>query len=57
MSSETTKYDISIASGLGNMIAVTISWSVNHSVGWTILHGLFGWFYVIYYACGGGHRG
>jgi len=26
------------------------SWSVNHSTLWAILHGLFGWFYVIYYA-------
>ena len=37
--------------GLGGAIAVTISWSLNHSIGWCILHGIFGWFYVIYYAC------
>ncbi len=28
---------------------VTISWSVNKSVFWAIVHGLFSWFYVIYY--------
>ena len=35
--------------GLGTVIAVVLSWSANHSIGWAILHGLFGWFYVIYY--------
>jgi hypothetical protein len=34
---------------LGSIIAVTVSWSLNHSIIWAILHGLFGWFYVIYY--------
>jgi hypothetical protein len=36
--------------GLGTAIAVTISWSVNTSIIWAIIHGFFGWFYVIYYA-------
>lgn len=36
--------------GLGSAIAVCISWSVNKSILWAILHGLFSWFYVIYYA-------
>ena len=35
---------------LGNAIAVTISWSLYKSILWAILHGIFGWFYVIYYA-------
>jgi len=39
---------------LGAAIAVTISWSVNQSIWWCILHGIFGWFYIIYYGCGGG---
>ena len=34
---------------LGSMIAVAVSWSVNHSIFWCILHGMFGWIYVIYY--------
>lgn len=36
--------------GLGSAIAVTISWSLNQSILWAILHGVFSWFYVIYYA-------
>ncbi len=36
--------------GFGSALAITISWSVNHSILWAILHGLFGWFYVVYYA-------
>jgi hypothetical protein len=42
--------------GLGAAIAVTISWSVNQSILWCILHGIFGWAYVIYYALGYGHK-
>jgi hypothetical protein len=34
----------------GSALAVAISFNVNQSVGWAILHGLFSWFYVIYYA-------
>jgi len=36
--------------GLGSAIAVTISWSLNKSIIWAIIHGFFGWFYVIYHA-------
>jgi hypothetical protein len=39
---------------LGNALAVVISWSVNKSILWGLVHGLFGWFYVIYYFLGGG---
>ncbi|MEQ1641124.1 MAG: hypothetical protein ABL881_09975 [Novosphingobium sp.] len=35
---------------LGSAIAVTISWSINKSIVWAILHGVFSWFYVLYYA-------
>ena len=35
--------------GFGSALAMAISFTVNQSVGWAILHGLFGWFYVIYY--------
>ena len=35
--------------GFGTVLAIAISWSVNHSVLWAIIHGFFGWFYVIYY--------
>ncbi len=36
--------------GFGTALAIAISWSVNHSILWAILHGLFSWLYVIYYA-------
>lgn len=36
--------------GLGGVIAGILSWSVNHSIGWLILHIFCSWFYVIYYA-------
>jgi hypothetical protein len=42
--------------GLGTVIAAIISWTTNHSVLWAILHGFFGWFYVIYYALGYGRH-
>lgn len=41
-----------VSSGIhvGTVIAVVISWSLNKSILWCILHGFFGWFYVIYFA-------
>lgn len=33
----------------GSALAMAISFNVNHSVGWAIVHGLFSWFYVLYY--------
>ncbi|MEA0555200.1 hypothetical protein U1P98_15890 [Lysinibacillus irui] len=36
--------------GFGSVLAITISWSVNHSIIWAIIHGCFSWLYVIYYA-------
>jgi hypothetical protein len=39
---------------LGSVLAVVISWSVNKSILWMLLHGIFGWGYVIYYALGYG---
>jgi peptidoglycan/LPS O-acetylase OafA/YrhL len=34
--------------GLGTLIAVIVSWSRNKSILWAIVHGILGWFYVIY---------
>ena len=39
---------------IGNCIAVTWSWSTNHSVGWAILHTILGWLYVFYRVLGFG---
>lgn len=36
--------------GFGTLIAALISWKLNASVGWVILHGILGWIYVIYWA-------
>lgn len=41
---------ISLGAGIGTALAVVISWDLYHSLLWAILHGIFGWFYVIYYA-------
>ena len=34
----------------GSALAITISWSANHSILWAIIHGLLSWIYVLYYA-------
>ena len=36
--------------GFGTALAITISWSVNKSILWAIIHGIFSWLDVIYYA-------
>ncbi len=46
---------ISRGVGVGSVMAMIISWSVNHSFWWMLLHGIFGWFYIIYYYLGFGH--
>jgi len=33
---------------IGAVIAVIISWSLNKSMLWAVIHGLFSWFYVLY---------
>ncbi len=35
---------------MGTALAMTISWSVNKSILWAVIHGVFSWFYVIYFA-------
>ena len=35
---------------LGSAIAVAISWSVNKSIIWAVVHGVLSWLYVLYYA-------
>ena len=41
---------VSSGIGMGTALAMVISWSVNNSIGWAILHGILGWLYVIYFA-------
>lgn len=35
---------------LGNVLALSLSWTTNGSVIWAIMHGVLGWIYVIYWA-------
>lgn len=35
---------------MGSALAIAISWSVNQSILWAIIHGFFSWLYVVYYA-------
>lgn len=39
--------------GIGAVLAIIMSWTANHSILWAILHGMCGWFYVIYWAIWG----
>jgi len=34
----------------GSCMAIVISYSAWHSIPWAILHGIFSWGYVLYYA-------
>ena len=36
--------------GFGCALAMVVSYAANKSILWAILHGIFGWFYVIYFA-------
>ena len=42
---EGAKYGVSF----GSALAIAISYTNNHSVLWAIIHGILGWFYVIFY--------
>lgn len=47
---ENGKTYITFSGWFGSALAMTISWSANHSIMWAIIHGVFSWFYVLYYA-------
>jgi len=34
----------------GSALAITISWSLHHSIIWAIIHGFLSWLYIIWYA-------
>lgn len=44
------KFNTGEVMGGGATLAMIISWSVNKSILWAMLHGVCSWFYVIYYA-------
>ena len=35
--------------GFGSALAMVISYTTWQSIGWAIVHGLFGWLYVLYF--------
>ena len=47
----TTRVEVTRAGiSFGSALAIAISWSANKSLFWAVVHGLFSWIYVIYYA-------
>lgn len=48
--STTTKEATTSTIGMGTVFAMIVSWTTWHSFWWTIVHGFFGWVYVLYYA-------
>lgn len=34
--------------GIGTILAVLVSWSLNKSILWAVVHGVCGWFYLAY---------
>ena len=44
-----TDKGISYLGAVGCSVAAVISYAAWHSVGWAVLHGFLGWFYIIYY--------
>jgi len=43
------KASLLLVSYIGTTLAIIISWAMNHSVSWAIVHGLVGWFYIAYH--------
>jgi len=46
---KTVKNSVKTGITFGSALAMVISYTNWHSVGWAILHGLMSWMYVIYY--------
>lgn len=47
--SEVQRSVITNGISLGTVIAAITSWTRNRSVLWMIIHGIFSWFYVLYF--------
>lgn len=45
-----------VTTAFGQAVALWCSWQLGNSLGWILLHGLFGWLYLLYLCggCGGG---
>ncbi len=51
MNSDTKNKVIIYHGSIGVAIAVALSYSINKSILWAMLHGFLSWFYVVYFAC------
>lgn len=40
---------VKAGASFGTALAITISWSIHHSIIWACIHGILSWFYVAYY--------
>ena len=47
---ERTREVVRSGIGMGSALAIAISWSTHQSILWAIIHGIFSWLYVIYFA-------
>ena len=45
-----TKEDLMPIGYIGQSLAMILSWQRNGSILWAILHGICGWFYILFYA-------
>lgn len=45
---EATRYGVTF----GGALAIAVSYGAHQSILWAMVHGIFGWFYVIFYALG-----
>ncbi|MDH5233509.1 MAG: hypothetical protein OEW77_01025 [Gemmatimonadota bacterium] len=46
-----TRYEVTRAGvSFGSALAMVISYTAHHSILWAMVHGVFSWLYVIYYA-------
>lgn len=48
--SDTRNRTVCTGYGIGWLVALVLSWCLNHSVGWAIVHSLCGWIYLLYAA-------
>jgi hypothetical protein len=47
---ERTREVVRSGISMGSALAIAISWSTHQSILWAIIHGVFSWLYVIYFA-------
>lgn len=49
MEQKVVKNSIKTGISFGSALAMVISYSNWHSIGWAIIHGILGWLYVLYF--------